>query len=255
MKRAATALVLIPVIVWVVLWSPLWAFDAVLIVVGVLALREFGHIAAAHGVSPAGWPAAACGIALLFAPEPVIAIVLIALIAMTLALRSRDLKEALPSASTFVLGVLYIFGAWRCAAGLREINPHWLMLSLLVSWAGDTAAMYAGRSFGKHKLAPHVSPGKTWEGSFGSVAGGLVAALVYAHYLIPSVPGRTVIAVAAVANVAGQAGDLSESALKRGASMKDSGATLPGHGGWLDRIDSTLFAIPVVYAILKYASL
>ncbi len=88
----------------------------------------------------------------------------------------RDLATALPAASVFLLGVVYIFGAWRCAIGLREINPHWLMIALLVSWAGDTAALYMGRALGRHKLAPRVSPGKTWEGSVGSVAGAMIAA-------------------------------------------------------------------------------
>src|SRR5580698_8682130 len=174
-----------------------------------------------------------------------------ALAAMMLALRVRELASALPSAAVFLLGVIYIFGAWRCAIGLREINPHWLMIALLVSWAGDTAAFYVGRAFGRHKLAPRVSPGKTWEGFFGSVAGGTLAAGVYAHYLIPSAPMAAVLALAAAANIAGQIGDLCESALKRGAGVKDSGTSLPGHGGWLDRIDSTLFSVPVVYAVLK----
>jgi phosphatidate cytidylyltransferase len=150
-----------------------------------------------------------------------------------------------------LLGVVYIFGAWRCALALRLINPHWLMIALLVSWAGDTAALYVGRSIGRHKLAPRVSPSKTWEGSIGSVIGGVLAAGIYAHYLIPSAPLWAVLGVAAAGNIAGQLGDLCESAFKRGAGVKDSGTTLPGHGGWLDRIDSSLFSIPVVYALLR----
>ena len=125
------------------------------------------------------------------------------------------------------------------------------MIALLVSWAGDTAALYVGRAFGRHKLAPRVSPSKTWEGSIGSVAGGVLAAAIYAHYLIPSAALWAVLAVGAAGNIAGQVGDLCESAFKRGAGMKDSGTTLPGHGGWLDRIDSSLFSIPVVYALLR----
>ena len=252
MKRVATALVLIPVIVWVVLWSSQWVFQGVLVLVGMLALREFDQISAAQGLGRAGLPGMAAGLTLLFAPEPAITVVLIAVAAMTLALRVSDLKQALPYAATFILGVVYIFGAWRCAIGLRGVDPHWLMLTLLVSWAGDTAALYVGRSMGRHKLAPRISPGKTWEGSVGSITAGLLAAAVYAHYLIPSARWWLVLALAAAANVAGQAGDLCESAFKRGAGVKDSGTTLPGHGGWLDRIDSTLFAVPVVYAVQRY---
>jgi phosphatidate cytidylyltransferase len=96
-----------------------------------------------------------------------------------------------------------------------------------------------------------VSPAKTWEGAVGSVAGGLLAGAVYAHYLIPSAPLFEVLLLAAAGNIAGQVGDLCESAMKRGAGVKDSGTTLPGHGGWLDRIDSSLFSIPVVYALVE----
>jgi phosphatidate cytidylyltransferase len=119
-----------------------------------------------------------------------------------------------------------------------------------VSWAGDTAAMYIGRAFGRHKLAPRVSPQKTWEGSVGSLAGALLAVGVYAHYLLPAEPLKIVLVVAVAGNIAGQMGDLCESAFKRGAGVKDSGTTLPGHGGWLDRIDATLFSVPAVYALL-----
>lgn len=252
MKRIATALILIPVVVWLVLAAPYWAFAAVLAIVGLLAFYEFDHIAVAQGIPEASWPGMAAGLVLLFAPNPFLVLILAALLAMTLALRT-SLDASLRSASAFVLGVIYIFGAWRCAIGLREINRHWLMIALLVSWAGDTAALYVGKAFGKHKLAPRVSPGKTWEGCLGSVLGALVAAGVYAHFLLPDESMAWVLPLAAMANVAGQIGDLCESAFKRGADLKDSGSMLPGHGGWLDRIDSSLFTVPVVYAAQVYA--
>jgi phosphatidate cytidylyltransferase len=176
-------------------------------------------------------------------------LVITGLVAMILSLR-RDSDTALPGAAVFVVGVVYIFGAWRCAVELRALNAHWLMIAVLVSWAGDTAAMYVGRAFGKRKLAPEVSPSKTWEGAVGSVAGGTLAAMIYAHYLIAAAPIGAVAAVGATANIAGQVGDLCESAFKRGAGVKDSGTTLPGHGGWLDRIDSSLFSVPVTYGVL-----
>jgi phosphatidate cytidylyltransferase len=254
MKRIATALVLLPLAVGVVFAGPQWewAFKAFLAAVGLIAFYEYDHIVAAQGIARAGCPGMAAGLVLLLAPEPFVVASVVTLAGMTVALRIADLEGMLKSAAAFVLGVLYIFGAWRCAIGLREINPHWLMIALLVSWVGDTAAMYVGKAFGRHKLAPHISPGKTWEGSMGSVVGGTLAAAVYAHYLIGPAPLVGVIAVAAAANVAGQTGDLCESALKRGAGLKDSGSSLPGHGGWLDRIDSSLFSIPVVYAALKF---
>jgi phosphatidate cytidylyltransferase len=252
MTRVLTALVLIPLVVYVVLAGPQWALLAVMAGVGVIAFYEFDGIVGAHGIAKSGWVGMAAGLSLLLAPEPAwLTLVIAAIVFMALGLRQADLTQCITSAAAALLGVVYIFGAWRCALALRAIDPHWLLIALLVSWAGDTAALYVGRAFGRHKLAPRVSPSKTWEGSFGSVAGGVLAAGIYAHYLIPSAPLWAVLAVAAAGNIAGQVGDLCESAFKRGAGMKDSGTTLPGHGGWLDRIDSSLFSIPVVYALLR----
>ena len=251
MKRIITALILIPVIAWVTLASPQWVFLAVLAITGLLAYSEFDHIAAAQGIAPAGLPGMAAGLALLFAPNTAVIVVLIAMLGMTLAMRVNNLAAALPAGGAFTLGIIYIFGAWHSAADLRAISPHWLLFAMLLSWAGDIAALYIGRPFGKHKMAPRVSPAKSWEGAAGSVAGGMLVGGIYAHYLIPQTPLAEALALAAAGNIAGQLGDLCESALKRGAGVKDSGTLLPGHGGWLDRIDSSLFSVPTVYALLK----
>jgi phosphatidate cytidylyltransferase len=217
-----------------------------------LAYSEFDTIAAASGIARAGWPGMAAGIVLLLAPDPAAVIVLIAMLGMMLALRVNNFAAVLPTAAAFSLGVVYVFGAWRCAADLRALNPHWLLFAMALSWAGDTAAFYVGKAFGKHKMAPRVSPGKSWEGAAGSVAGSMLFGGIYAHYLIPQASLGGALALAAAGNIAGQLGDLCESALKRGAGMKDIGTRLPGHGGWLDRIDSSLFSVPVVYALLKF---
>ncbi len=254
MKRLATALVLIPLVTWIILSGPQWVFLLAVVAVALLAFYEYDQIAARETEVPTGWPGMAAGLLLLLAPEPGLVVVLVALAGLTLALRVRDLSHAMPSAAIFLLGVVYIFGSWRCAIELRGINHHWLMFSMLISWAGDTAALYLGRAMGRHKLAPRVSPGKTWEGAVGSVVGGVLAGAAYAYYLLPEMSLGLTLGLAAAGNVAGQAGDLCESALKRGAGVKDSGSTLPGHGGWLDRIDSSLFAIPVVYALLRFVA-
>ena len=252
MTRILTALVLLPLVVWAVVAGPAWVLLSIMAAVGLIAFHEFDAIAGLQGVSRSRWAGMAAGLAFLFAPEPAwVALVVLGVILMALELRQNDLAKSMTGAAVALLGVVYIFGAWRCALALREINPHWLMIALLVSWAGDTAALYVGRAFGRHKLAPHVSPSKTWEGSVGSVCGGIIAAAIYAHSLLPSAPLWAVLGVAAGGNIAGQVGDLCESAFKRGAGVKDSGTTLPGHGGWLDRIDSSLFSIPVVYALLS----
>ena len=251
MKRLITAALLIPFIAWFTLGAPQWVFLMVLAATGILAYHEFEQIAAANGIARAGLPGVICGLVLLLAPQPAAVFVLIALLGMALAMRVNDFSAALPAAGAFVLGVTYVFGSWRCAADLRALNPHWLLFAMALSWAGDTAALYIGRPLGRHKMAPRVSPAKSWEGAAGSVAGSMLFGGIYAHYWIPEVSLVAVLALAGAGNVAGQLGDLCESALKRGAAMKDSGTLLPGHGGWLDRIDSSLFSVPVVYALLK----
>jgi phosphatidate cytidylyltransferase len=253
MKRIATAAVLIPAVVWLVLFAPQWAFRTAAALVGLLAYREFDSVIGAGS----RWSGAAAGIALFLIPRDwtAEALVVAALFLVAAQLRAADLAKAVPAAGSTLLGLAYIFGALLMGTWLREINPHWLLLALLVSWAGDTAAMYAGKAFGRHKLAPRVSPGKTWEGSIASVVGGVAGALVYARFLIPAASVATVLGIGTAANVAGQLGDLAESAIKRGAGVKDSGSSLPGHGGWLDRIDSSLFAIPITYVAVKLLAL
>ncbi|MSV34136.1 MAG: hypothetical protein EXQ47_00870 [Bryobacterales bacterium] len=251
MKRLVTAALLIPFIAWVTLVSPQWVFLLVLAATGLLAYHEFDQIAAANGIARAGLPGMLSGLVLLMAPQPVVVLVLIAMLGMALAMRVNNFSAAMPAAGVFILGVIYVFGAWRCAADLRALNPHWLLFAMALSWAGDTAALYIGRPFGKHKMAPRMSPAKSWEGAAGSVAGAMLFGGIYAHYLIPEVPLAAALALAGAGNIAGQVGDLCESALKRGAGVKDSGTLLPGHGGWLDRLDSSLFSVPVVYALLR----
>jgi phosphatidate cytidylyltransferase len=252
MKRLITALVLLPIVVGVILAGGEWAVTALLAITGLLAYYEFDQLAAGNGIARAGWPGMLAGLALLLAPDPGTVVVLIGLLGMALALRARDLKDSMAGAGAFTLGVVYIFGAWRCARELHAISPHWLMFAVLVSWAGDTAALYIGKAFGRRKLAPQVSPAKTWEGAAGSLVGGVLAGGVYAHFFLAAIPLNRVLLLAAAGNIAGQFGDLAKSAWKRGAGVKDSGTMLPGHGGWLDRIDASLFSVPVVYALLKF---
>jgi phosphatidate cytidylyltransferase len=251
MKRILTALALIPIVMYVVLWANLWVFLAVLFSVAFLCYREYDSIAAAYGFGAPGMAGAAAGY-LLFAwrGDTWLYLVIVALAALVVVMRMDDLSKALPRASLLIAGVLYVFGAWKCAIPLRELNPHWLMYGLMLNWVGDTGAYVVGRKFGRHKLAPRVSPNKSWEGAVASV---IVSVLIGGAYLLRFIPGVTIlhaIAITVLANVAGQVGDLAESAMKRGAGVKDSGTILPGHGGFLDRVDSTLFALPAIYAYL-----
>ncbi|MGB6882484.1 MAG: phosphatidate cytidylyltransferase, partial [Candidatus Acidiferrum sp.] len=129
--------------------------------------------------------------------------------------------------------------------GLGTDGPVLLLFALVITWVGDTAAYFVGRAIGKHKLARALSPGKSWEGSVASILGALLVGVAFARWT--TIPLPHLLGMAALGNIAGQAGDLLESAYKRSAGVKDSGSLLPGHGGILDRIDALILAIPVVW--------
>jgi len=142
-------------------------------------------------------------------------------------------------------------GPWHSAMGL-EPGARLVLAILLTTWAGDTAAYFVGRSFGRHKLAPRISPGKTWEGAVANVVASIVAALGLAHLVHLGVVCGLTIGLAV--GVLGQAGDLLESAIKRRAGVKDSGTLFPGHGGILDRIDSLMLPAPAIAMVLRIVS-
>ena len=254
MKRILTAGALIPIVVYVVLWADFWAFLAVLVTVAFLCYREFNGVAEAYGFGAPGPLGYGAGLLLLVWWQEAWLVVLgITLIVLALAMRGDDLTKSLPRATLLLAGIVYIFGCWQCAIPLRELNPHWLMYALLVNWVGDMGAYYVGRSWGRHKMAPRVSPHKSREGAAASVAASVLVAGAYLLRFVPGVAVAQAVALTVAANAAGQLGDLTESAMKRGAGVKDSGTMLPGHGGFLDRVDSTLFSLPLIYAWLKIA--
>ncbi|MGA2272363.1 MAG: phosphatidate cytidylyltransferase [Bryobacteraceae bacterium] len=254
MKRVLTAALLVPFVVYTVLWANPWVFLAVVVLAAVLSYREYDWIAAGYGFGAPGVLGYGAGLLLLVVPcqHAWLVVTAVALLALALALRSADLAHALPRTSLLVLGVVYVFGCWRCAMVLHGRGAHWLMYALLVCWTGDIGAYYIGKAFGSRRLAGRVSPKKSWEGAAASVATSVLLAGAYLwHFAGVSI--ATAVLLTALANVAGQFGDLVESAMKRGAGLKDSGALLPGHGGFLDRVDSALFVMPVVAAWLIVA--
>ncbi len=250
MKRILTAAALIPIVAYAVLWAGPWIFLAVLGTVACLCYREFDGIAAGFGFGAPGPLGYGLGIwLLLWQGDAALPLTVAVLVALAWSLRA-SLGESLPRAALLITGVAYIFGCWRCAIFLRQHSPHWLMYGLVLNWVGDIGAYYVGRSFGRRKMAPQVSPNKSWEGAAASVVTSVLIAGGYLLWAVPGVPVWHVALLTVAANAAGQLGDLAESAMKRGAGVKDSGAILPGHGGFLDRVDSTLFALPVIYAYL-----
>jgi phosphatidate cytidylyltransferase len=276
--RVATAAVLIPCVVGLVLWGSTAAMALGLALVMLIALFEYFAMGDAIGHRAYRFWTATCALALLYvqwlaaiAPsyelaggltvhrmigrivgniptvQDVFFIFVLGVTALTLWTK-RPIVEALPaagiSASGFILVAFPLTFTVRLY-GIGTEGPRLLMFALVITWVGDTAAYFAGRALGKHHIAPKISPNKTWEGTIASILGALIVAVVFTQFLV--VPLPHLLAMAAVGNVAGQMGDLLESAYKRSAGVKDSGSLLPGHGGVLDRIDALILAIPVVW--------
>ena len=297
MKRVLTAVILIPVVVLALFLTPLWLFTLLVLGVALLAAKEYLDIAAATGFRPFRKLSYAI-IAGLFIicyllnphnnlePErlvegvtTIVGMILLVspLIFLTVAMRRDPLSRALPDAAVSWMSLPYVGCTLACLVILRhdQVWALFLLLAMLIVWTGDVAAFYVGHAIGRHKMAPRVSPGKTWEGAVASVfaaiaVGGLLFyffpeiatfftrirllsyGFFYANYSprspqpVPRVPWWFAILFAVSLNIAAQCGDLVESALKRGAGIKDSGTLLPGHGGVLDRVDALLFALPVM---------
>jgi phosphatidate cytidylyltransferase len=164
----------------------------------------------------------------------------------TLLLFSRTpLEETLPALGVLAFGIPYFALPIAALHRLKEIDPWVVFLLMAIVWLGDTAAYYIGSRWGRHKMAPTISPKKSWEGAAAGFVTGLVAATVWSVLRLERIDAG-ILAVAAVTAVAAQIGDLVESMIKRGAGVKDSGTVLPGHGGVLDRLDAMLFAAPVL---------
>ena len=166
----------------------------------------------------------------------------------------KDGRGAVRDVALRLLGVFYISLLFTHFIFLRELpdGQWWLLFALVIVWAGDTSAFYGGRALGKKKLAPVVSPNKTVEGALCGVVGGMVAGVIYVQVFSLSLPFLLTLLMGALAGAVGILGDLTESYLKRWGGVKDSGTLIPGHGGLLDRVDSVLFAVPIVYYFLLF---
>jgi phosphatidate cytidylyltransferase len=273
MKRILTALILIPLVLVLVFLGPWWQWLFTLAVAGVAALAawEFLGLAERSGAQP---PRIAVLVAVLalfagyfeWPGQSTAHLGILSLGLLVYCVFSRPVEQVLADASTSIFCLFYVGFTLISLPALRENslgNGSSLVTFLLCAvWAGDTAALYVGKAWGRHKMAPALSPNKTWEGAVGSVAGSLLATgilLGLAHLLAVQWDSAALsypedvwywLLLAVVVNVAAQVGDLAESALKRSVGVKDSGSLLPGHGGVLDRIDALLLAAPALwYAI------
>jgi phosphatidate cytidylyltransferase len=303
MKRVLTAVALIPVVLLLVFKASILFFAPAIGLITIFGLKEYLGIVEAAGIKAIRWPTYIFGllpiVAILAITAPLVfdppyrraiyspyepdmlsiwAAVFTAapLIYGAVLVFRKDMRGGLASVAASMFGLFYIALPLSLLIDLRG-NPLrcFLIVFILFSvWAGDIAAYYVGKNFGKRKLAPVVSPNKSWEGAIASsLASLIVAALVFKYqYELrsffsvpfgifwgsvgippPGFPWTHVILLGLFTNVFAQLGDLFESALKRGAGVKDSGTLLPGHGGILDRIDALLFAIPFVVCYVGIA--
>ena len=170
-------------------------------------------------------------------------------LAFLLSLKDQQPIQGFSSVSDTLLGVMYVGFLVPHIALLRlgADGVGWVLFVFLVAMLGDTAGYGVGRMWGKHKLIPHISPGKTVEGSVGSVLGNLVGACLVWGWFFPQRPLIEFLLLGICAGILAQVGDLCESAVKRAHGVKDSGRFLPGHGGILDRLDSLLFPAAFIY--------
>jgi len=169
-------------------------------------------------------------------------------------LRIEEIKSSAGEVAILFLGVVYVPFLLTHLALLREVTygVQWIFLLLIIVMSGDTAAYYAGRTLGKRKLYPKVSPNKTIEGSLGGLVGSLAGVFIARATFFPQLSLADSIVLPLLLGVLGQLGDLFESMLKRSFGVKDSGTIVPGHGGILDRLDSILFAAPAAFLYVHY---
>jgi phosphatidate cytidylyltransferase len=173
----------------------------------------------------------------------------------TFLFRRERLETIPPRIATVVLTWLYCGLLLSTVVGLRRIGLAWILLALVITWANDTFAYFAGVAFGRHRMLERISPKKTWEGFAGGAAGTVALALAARWLMKPELGALSVgttVLVAAGGALLGPLGDFCESLLKRAAGVKDSGKLIPGHGGMLDRIDALLFVVPWVYLWAAY---
>jgi len=163
--------------------------------------------------------------------------------------RPEEFPVRIEQLSKHLLGLLYVSLLFAHFVLLHRMagGRAWVLFTLVAVYFGDTTAFYIGRAWGRRKLAPRISPSKTWEGGLGAVGGSLAGAVIFEALFFPQLPTVHAITLGVGIGVVGQLGDLFESLIKRSAKVKDSGMLIPGHGGFLDRVDSILFASPFVY--------
>jgi len=276
-QRVITALCGIPPLIAAIWFNkPLPWFTILVAIWGVLAALEFYRLVAAAKVPPLTYFGLVWSLLFIlsgnqdllsllkphFDPNLVTPLLLTSAVVLPpIWLLLRPHKErAFTSWAWTIAGIFYVGWLLSYLVALRNIDPvnlevgrNWVFFALFTNFGSDTAAFFIGRTWGKHRLAPHISPGKTWEGAIGGVLGAIIVSLVLVIPLnLPLSYGQAIF-LSLVVSIFGQLGDLAESLFKRNMGVKESGKLLPGHGGALDRTDSLVFAGVVVYYYVLFS--
>lgn len=263
-QRIVTAIVAVPLVLAITFLGG-WFFALLVCAAAAMAQHELYGIARARGARP--FAAAGIAVGCLVVLSPMAPGLILAAIAVIVGIVlylpfSHSHADPLGDVATTFMGVAYPSAMLAGAVAIRQATgplvgspeAFWLVvLTMVLVWATDTFAYFGGRRFGKHPLAPAVSPKKTWEGAVAGVLGALVIAIILRAWALPFLPWVDLMVIALLCGVVSQLGDLAESRLKRAAGVKDSGTILPGHGGLLDRLDALIVAAPLVYVYLLAA--
>jgi len=290
-KRVATAVVLIPLVLLLVLKAPPYLLALVAGAVAGLAIAEFLKLVTPYGVRPLTLPTYVFiaiffvfvivastnrtplveTTALVYGTTLAAALAPFIFLTVAMSMKHDNLTNGYPAAAAAVFAFAYIAIPMALLVGIRQqpAGAIWTIYTLLAVWAGDIFAYFVGRSLGRHRMSPQISPKKTWEGAAASIVASVIVGTLWMQHAsaissallraslierpdgmwgLEQPPLWPIILLSAAVNIAAQLGDLVESLIKRGAGVKDSGTILPGHGGMLDRIDAMLFAVPVVWA-------
>lgn len=259
LTRLATAAVGIPILLYFMFVAPEWAYQGLVLVAIARAAHELMRMtmqdareAYVLGLASTLQLAATLILTTNGAWHSLSILVVVAVGVLTPLARPEPLDRAGQRLAWLIAGPIYV-GGLLASLGRIHAGPHggaWVLLAMWIAWASDTGAYFAGRFFGKHKLAPRVSPAKTVEGAIGGWLASLTGAIAAHYWFMPTLPLLDALVLAAIANVLGQAGDLVESLVKRSTGVKDSGNILPGHGGMLDRVDALMFTATACWVYL-----
>lgn len=255
-KRWITGVVAVPILFTIIAYGSEVLFAALIIGATLLGMAEYNRMVFGPGLSPEKIETMAVSLLILLSAAAGDMTLLVTILTFTVMavlmlnlVRVSEQRPNMIAVGGVILGILYIPLLMSHFILIRTAPSGvlWIFFILVLAFTGDIAAYYVGRALGKRKLLPHVSPGKTVEGTIGLVAGSITGCLLFRQFFFPLVPVEHAVILGLVGSIVGQLGDLTESTLKRSAGVKDSGTLLPGHGGILDRLDCLMFITPFVH--------